>query len=487
MVFIRKRRAIPFVMLSFCVTLMATPSAHSEGPQDLTGGTSLELVYYDYIDEAGNLAGGRVMLPIDAADLPSQRPGRDRNDFRGGSDNRIDFVIVGDGYTVGELDLYAVHADNAVAGFFAEEPFATYGNYFLVHRIDVISNESGVDNDPVPGIERDTALDMGFWCGGMERLLCVNIEAAYSYAEIAPDVDALLAIANSTMYGGAGYPAWNLATASGGNGAAIELTLHEMGHGLGNLADEYDYGDGAEYDGPEPVERNVSILDYEAMLESGTKWAPWLGTAWPDFDGRVDAFEGAYYHEYGVYRPTWSSKMRGLGRPFNIPSVEGLIIEFYKIVDPIDAATPTDVPLNGTETVFVDPLDPLDHSLDTQWLLDGEPIPGATAETLDLCLLELAGGEHVLSVVVTDNTGWVRDEAARAEWLTQTRAWTLEVSPLAGDLDGNCVVDFADLTELLASYGADGATRCDGDLDGNGTVDLTDLAALLSAYGSSCP
>ncbi len=481
----RCRSALGAVSLGMFVA--TAQIARADGPPDLTADTSLELVYYDYIDEAGNLAGGRVMLPIDVADLPSRQPGGDQNDFRGGSGNRIDFVIVGDGYTADELDLYAVHAENAVAGFFAEEPFATYGNYFLIHRIDVISNESGVDNDPVPGIERDTALDMGFWCGGIERLLCVNIEAAYSYAETAPDVDAVLALANSTMYGGAGYPRWNLGTASGGNGAAIELALHELAHGLGNLADEYDYGNGQTYDGPEPEERNVSILDYDAMLQSGTKWAPWLDSAWPEFDGRVSTYEGAYYHEYGIYRPSWNSKMRSLGRPFNIPSVEGLIIEFYKIVDPIDAATPTDVSLNGTEAAFVDPLDPLDHSLDIQWLLDGTPIPGATAETLDLCTLELAGGEHVLSVVVTDNTIWVRDEAARAEWLTQTLAWTLDVSPLPGDLDGSCTIDSADLAELLANYGAGGATRCDGDIDGNGTVDLADLATLLSVYGATCP
>ncbi|MFQ5805044.1 MAG: M64 family metallopeptidase [Phycisphaerae bacterium] len=472
--------------LSLCIFVAAAQTARGDLP-DPTPRTSLETVYYDYIDEAGNLAGGRITLPVIFSDIARTRPAGYENGSRRSADNRIDFVIVGDGYTAEELDIYAVHADNAVAGFFAEEPFVTYSNYFLVHRIDVISNESGVDNDPVPGIERDTALDMGFWCHGIQRLLCVNVEAAYTYASNAPDVDLVLALANSTMYGGAGYPNWNLATASGGNGSAVELALHEIGHGLGNLADEYDYGNGETYDGPEPVERNVSILDREAMLASGTKWAAWMDTTWPEFDGRVSTYEGAYYHQYGIYRPTWNSKMRSLGRPFNIPSVEGLIIEFYKIVNPIDAATQPDVMLNGTETVYVDPLDPIGHSLDVQWALDGTPIPGATAETLDLCTLELAGGEHVLSVVVTDNTIWVRDEAARTQWMTQTLDWTLSVSALTGDVDGNCRVDVADLAELLGNYGASGATRCDGDLDGSGDVDLVDLAMLLALYGTTCP
>jgi hypothetical protein len=90
-------------------------------------------------------------------------------------------------------------------------------------------------------------------------------------------------------------------------------------------------------------------------------------------------------------------------------------------------------------------------------------------------------------VVVTDNTIWVRDEAARAEWLTQTLVWTLDASPLVGDVDGNCAVDVADLSELLSHYGSSGASRCDGDTDGDGIVNLADLAALLSAYGTTCP
>ena len=50
-----------------------------------------------------------------------------------------------------------------------------------------------------------------------------------------------------------------------------------------------------------------------------------------------------------------------------------------------------------------------------------------------------------------------------------------------GDLDGNGVVDGADLTLLLGDWG--GCSGCSGDLDGNGTVDGRDLARLLGAWG----
>ncbi len=50
--------------------------------------------------------------------------------------------------------------------------------------------------------------------------------------------------------------------------------------------------------------------------------------------------------------------------------------------------------------------------------------------------------------------------------------------PLLGDLDGNGVVDAADLAILLGQWGGAG----NGDLDGNGVVDAADLAVLLGAW-----
>ncbi len=58
---------------------------------------------------------------------------------------------------------------------------------------------------------------------------------------------------------------------------------------------------------------------------------------------------------------------------------------------------------------------------------------------------------------------------------------------LTGDLDGDCDVDLADLSALLANYGiVGGATYEDGDIDGDHDVDLADLSALLANYGATC-
>jgi hypothetical protein len=454
------------------------PRPAGEGP--------LEKVYYDAPDEQGRLSGGFTMMPVPvpgaAAGVLDAPVTTIMNN--GPPANRIDLVFVGDGYLETELDTYAAHVNNGVLELFGQEPFSTYATFFNAHRVDVVSNESGVDNDPTPPIDRDTALDMAFWCNDIERLLCVNVGSAYQYAANAPQADHVFAVANSTKYGGAGYSGSDLATYSGGNSAAAEVAIHEAGHSLGNLADEYDYNDGATYTGPEPDERNVSVFDAAAMAATGTKWADWLGDPGVGFGGLVDTYEGAYYHQYGVYRPTLNSKMRSLGHPFNLPSAEGLILEIYRIVNPIDEATPTAQTLAGTETVFVDPVVPVGHALDVQWSLDGGPIPDATGTTLDLGALGLALGAYELAVTVTDPTSLVRDESARSAWMTETLTWDLLVT-VPGDLNGDFKVDVRDFLYLLSGWGPclePCPPTCLADLDGDCTGGVLDFLIMLANW-----
>lgn len=58
----------------------------------------------------------------------------------------------------------------------------------------------------------------------------------------------------------------------------------------------------------------------------------------------------------------------------------------------------------------------------------------------------------------------------------------------AGDLDGDCSVGLADLSQLLANFGSSGAAvrPADGDVDRDLDVDLSDLTALLAQFGNDC-
>ena len=368
-------------------------------------------------------------------------------------------MTVGDGYLAAQLATYHNHVNAALATMFSQEPFKTYTNYFNLYSVDVVSNESGVDHDPTYPIWRDTALDMGFWCENIERLLCVDVGKAYAYAQNAPDVDMVLAVRKFLpKYGGAGYTGENMATVAGGNSSAAEIALHEFGHSLGDLADEYDYGGGTYYVGPEPVERNH--LEADRGGDGGQRrqvGAMAGGEPLGVRRARSARTKEANYYLYDIYRPTTNSRMRSLYRPFNLPSAESLVIEIYTVVRPIDDSTPTGAPLGGREVVYVTLLQPLGHALDAQWTLDGQPIAGATESTLDLKTLDLQPGTYTLGVVVVDNTWFVRDAAAREQWLTQRLNWTVDVVVLPGDVDCSGAVDFGDYRSVRA-----GAERSGG-------------------------
>ncbi|NEE34568.1 hypothetical protein G3M53_55165, partial [Streptomyces sp. SID7982] len=218
----------------------------------------------------------------------------------GPSAERFDVVIVGDGYTASQSGLQRQHAEAKWAEIAATEPWNTYRQSVNVWLVEVVSNQSGVDNDPSQGVSRDTALDMGFFCGGVERLLCLDEAKAQAYARQAPGMDAIVAVGNSTKYGGAGYP--SLATVAGGNAQAGRIAIHELGHSVGGLADEY-WTPGTTHSGGEPSEPNVTRDPW------GSKWASYQGRSTPD-GGIIGAYEGGHQFEHGIYRPSQDSLMR---------------------------------------------------------------------------------------------------------------------------------------------------------------------------------
>ena len=386
-----------------------------------------------------------VGTPMTAAELEAADEGVSALQVAGPSENRYDLVFVGDGYTAAELDLYHEHVADKWRTIVETEPFTTYAQFFNVWVVDVVSNESGVDNDPTPPTDRDTALDMYFWCSGVERGLCVDETKARQMADLAPEADQIVALANATKYGGIGG---TVATSSGGNAAAGLITVHELGHSLGGLADEYDYylRAGLEEDAAEDVTFPVPFTYYpgavlgepggvnitaepdaEQMVADELKWWRWVGDESPD-GGTVGTYEGGGYYRYGMYRPTQDSLMHTLGtpedpNPFNLPSLEQMTRRFYGVVRPIDAVHPAGGALASGDVAAVDVVAPSGHALDVRWFVDGVEVTtarGALSFTVD----EAAAAGSELTVRVTDPTDFVRDPAA-AELLTQEASWSL--------------------------------------------------------------
>jgi hypothetical protein len=437
-------------------------------------------VYYDSIED-GKLVGGKVTLAlppvVEYQGIMKQASASWNCETvinSGPSENRIDIVVVGDGYTLSDMSKYQLNVNNILGGYFSQEPLASYINFFNVHRVDVISNESGVD-EPDNGIYRDTALDMSYDCGGTPRLLCIDTVKAWNAASVAPDANQILALANSTRYGGAGYS--SLATMAGDNSESVELALHEFGHSFGGLADEYDYGSGT-YTGSEPWQINISIYNAQQQTNLQTKWYRWLDLP------NVDTYEGANYYRYGIYRPTDNSKMRSLGRPFEQVNDEQLIFKIYEKVSIIDDSTPLSAePISGYTDFYVVPVEPIPNTIDIQWYIDDQPVSGANATTFSPDISTLTDGLHKVSVTVTDNTSMVRNEIKRALLMTKSLQWQINV--VKPDFNQDNFVDFLDFA-ILANYWLDTCSGPDwcgsSDLDQNGVVNFNDLRIFVEYW-----
>ena len=329
--------------------------------------------------------------------------------LNGTSGNRVDIAVLGDGYTAAEIasGKYANDVETFVQRVFAQEPYLEYRSYFNVRRVDVTSAESGSDH-PELGSFRDTALDGTFNCSNIERLVCVNQtkvnDVLSRSALLASERDIILVIVNDTTYGGSG----GAIAVSSTNASSAEIILHELGHSFGLLADEYG--------GPAPPACNASVEPSapnatRATTRAAIKWGYWIDAATPvptlaALNGVPGLYAGAAYCDTGLYRPTFDSKMRSLGRPFEAINTEQHVKRIYNLVDPIDTALPAGTtvtspagqPVGFTITVP----SPRTHALDISWRLDGVLVGSSPGLALDGS--SVTAGSHQVSVTVRDTT-----------------------------------------------------------------------------------
>ncbi|MEU5051249.1 M64 family metallopeptidase [Streptomyces sp. NPDC021096] len=334
--------------------------------------------------------------------------------------SKLDIVFVGDGYTASEQDAFHAAVRAKWERMSAVEPYASYRKLFNVWAVDAVSRDSGVSGDPAQGVVKNTALGSGFYCDGIERLLCVDTAKVESYAAKAPAADLVVVLSHSTKYGGAGYNDVvskvgydGIATASSDNDRSDQILVHESGHSLGKLADEYQYDEYGTYTGPEPADVNTSTLTAERMTAQRAKWYRWIGRTSPD-GGTVGAYEGGGYYPKGLFRPTADSLMRSLGREFNLPGREAMIAGFYRHATPLSAVPGQGTSVGRGERVGVRPGS---ATTEVRWYVDGREAVAARGRTSVVPRslgVPADGRQHVLSARGTDRTDAVRDpELAR--------------------------------------------------------------------------
>jgi hypothetical protein len=343
----------------------------------------------------------------------------------GPSEELYDMVFLGDGYTAADQARFDQDVLDVVQYFRSTPnkfPYGAYFDLYNVHSVFRASNQRGADKPPL-NVFVDTAYDASYWTGGTERCLYIgNTALASRDAALAPDTDGrVIVLVNDAKYGGCAGQ-----FSVGYNGGLMEdVQAHEWGHSFGGLADEYDYGASGPYTGSEPGQPNIT-----ADPSGGRKWAPWLGHPGPQ--GTVGAYQGAGYHQTGLYRPEPDCEMRSLDRNFCSVCREQLIKRFHQECVMLAQPTPTPIAAarGGTVTLgFTNRLAARPHRI--EWRVDGGAWqPGGTSFRWNLGTA--GAGRHWIDARLTDLSAEVRQDPAGL--LEHEHRFAVDVAPSFADL-----------------------------------------------------
>ncbi len=182
--------------------------------------------------------------------------------------DKVDVVILGDGYTADEMDKFQADVKRLADELFAVEPYKSRINDFNVSAVETPSVVSGV-NRPHPGIFKRTTLSTSYSSFDSERyVLAYDNRTIRGVAATVP-YDYMFILINEETYGGGGI--FRLySTVAVDNSFSDYIFVHEFGHSFAGLADEY-YTSSVSYEPDEitiePYEYNITALLDPAILK----------------------------------------------------------------------------------------------------------------------------------------------------------------------------------------------------------------------------
>lgn len=250
--------------------------------------------------------------------------------------NKVDVVILPEGYTEEQMELFIKDCERVTGYLFNSSPFKENKNKFNIWAVLAPSKEEGTDI-PAKNIWKNTLLNTNFYTFDIERyLMSPDYKSVRDVASNAP-YDQIYILVNSNKYGGGAiYNYYNVCVRE--HPSVEYVFVHEFGHGFAYLADEYYTSDVAYQDyyplDVEPLEANLTTLvDFDSkwknLVEDGTP----IPTPVEDkYKKSVGAFEGGGYVAKGVYRPRFDCTMKSISVDNFCPPCYGAIekmINFY--------------------------------------------------------------------------------------------------------------------------------------------------------------
>jgi hypothetical protein len=230
-------------------------------------------------------------LSIDPADKfivrgasPTQAGALMRLHETGDPARKLDLLILGDGYTASERGKFERDARRLMRVLFATSPFKERERDINVWGLVPPAAQSGVSR-PSQGIHRRTPVGATYDAFDSERYILTFDNRAFRDIAANAPYDVVEILTNSATYGGGGiYGLYS--TVAADSVWAPYIFIHEFGHHLAALADEYYTSDVAYLpaaDRVEPWEPNVTALlnpaalKWKDLVKPGTP----LPTGWP--------------------------------------------------------------------------------------------------------------------------------------------------------------------------------------------------------------
>lgn len=234
----------------------------------------------------------------------------------GSPENCIDVVIMAEGYSREDMQMFYSDAQKACDAIFSHSPFKENKNHFNVVAVGSESIDSGV-SIPRENVWKSTAVSSHFDTFYSDRYLTSsNVNDIHDLLAGIP-YEHIIILANTDTYGGGGiYNSFTLTTAH--HSKFEPVVVHEFGHSFGGLADEYAYTDAPSplypYD-VEPWEQNITTLvDFESkwsgMLPKGFASLTKITKDNYSSTEALGVYEGAGYSMKGIYRPVPDCRMR---------------------------------------------------------------------------------------------------------------------------------------------------------------------------------
>jgi hypothetical protein len=277
---------------------------------DRDGTGVFSLSWSGHFDPSSIYTDPTLRTPYDKVDL----------EINGPPESRIDLLFLAEGYGPSEMDKFLADAKRSAGYIFSEEPFKSQRSSFNVRAVKSAGPDSGTDI-PGEGIWKSTVMNSTFYTFGIERYMTTSDFRAVCDAAANAHYDQVYILVNTDKYGGGGiYNFYSISAADNAESRAV--VIHEFGHAIAGLADEY-YNSEVAYSDyfsltVEPWNPNLTTLvnfesKWESMVDSGV---PVPTPPEQKYSSKVGAFEGGGYVSKGIYRPVIDCRMHSNDAPF---------------------------------------------------------------------------------------------------------------------------------------------------------------------------